>query len=77
MDAIQMMVPLCLGLSGVRKWLDEILGEKTFDDLQIPCAVTAVDVKTGSEVIITEGRFERCHACHDCIAWNFSAASFE
>jgi NTE family protein len=47
--------PALLGLSGVRKLLDTILGEKTFDDLKIPCAVTAVDTKTGSEVVISEG----------------------
>jgi NTE family protein len=47
--------PSLLGLSGVRKLLDTILGEKTFDDLKIPCAVTAVDTKTGSEVVISEG----------------------
>jgi NTE family protein len=47
--------PSLLGLSGARKLLDAVLGEKTFDDLKIPCAVTAVDVKTGSEVVITEG----------------------
>ena len=47
--------PSLLGLSGVRKFLDEILGEKTFDDLKIPCAVTAVDVKTGREIVISEG----------------------
>jgi NTE family protein len=46
------------GLSGVRKWLDEIVGEKTFDDLRIPCAVTAVDMKSGGEVIISEGRLK-------------------
>ena len=50
--------PSLLGLSGVRKWLDEIVGEKTFDDLRIPCAVTAVDVKTGGEVILSEGRLK-------------------
>ncbi len=44
-----------LGLSGVRKLLDSVLGDKTFNDLRIPCAVTAVDIKTGSEVIISEG----------------------
>jgi len=48
--------PSLLGLSGVRKFLDEILGEKTFDDLKIPCAVTAVDVKTGREIVISEGQ---------------------
>lgn len=47
--------PSLLGLSGVRKWLDEVIGEKTFDDLVIPCAVTAVDIKTGGEVIVSEG----------------------
>ena len=47
--------PSLLGLSGARKLLDAVLGEKTFDDLKIPCAVTAVDVKTGTEVVITEG----------------------
>ncbi len=47
--------PSLLGLSGVRKLLDTLLGEKTFDDLKIPCAVTAVDTKTGNEIVITEG----------------------
>lgn len=47
--------PSLLGLSGVRKLLDSVLGDKTFDDLKIPCAVTAVDTKTGSEVVISEG----------------------
>jgi NTE family protein len=36
--------------------LNEIIGEKTFDDLPIPCAVTAVDIKTGGEVILSEGK---------------------
>jgi len=47
--------PSLLGLSGTRKLLDKLLGEKTFNDLIIPCAVTAVDTKTGSEVVISEG----------------------
>lgn len=47
--------PSLLGLAGVRKWLDQVVGEKTFDDLKIPCAVTAVDIKTGAEVILSEG----------------------
>jgi NTE family protein len=47
--------PSLLGLSGVRKLLDLVLGDKTFDNLKIPCAVTAVDTKTGSEVVISEG----------------------
>ena len=47
--------PSLLGLSGVRKLLDQIVGVKTFKDLRIPCAVTAVDVKSGREVTISEG----------------------
>ncbi len=47
--------PSLLGLSGARKLLDTVLGEKTFDDLKIPCAVTAVDSKTGTEIVISEG----------------------
>ncbi len=47
--------PSLLGLSGVRKLLDSFLGRKTFDDLKIPCAVTAVDTRTGNEIVISEG----------------------
>jgi NTE family protein len=47
--------PSLLGLAGVRKLLDSVLGEKTFADLKIPCAVTAVDAKTGNEIVISKG----------------------
>ncbi len=50
--------PSLLGLSGVRRWLDQVVGEKTFADLKIPCAVTAVDIKTSREVILSEGRLK-------------------
>ncbi len=50
--------PSLLGLGGVRKMLDQLLGEKTFDDLRIPCAVTAVDVKGGTEISLSEGRLK-------------------
>ncbi len=50
--------PSLLGLSGVRRWLDQVVGEKTFADLKIPCAVTAVDIKTSGEVILSEGRLK-------------------
>jgi len=45
-----------LGLCGATTFFESIFGEKTFDDLKIPCAVTAVDLKSGNEVILTEGR---------------------
>ena len=47
--------PSLLGLAGVRKWLDQVLPGRTFADLKIPCAVTAVDLNCGCEVILNEG----------------------
>lgn len=48
--------PSLLGFSGVRRMIDRALGDKTFADLRIPCAVTAVDVHSGSEIMLSEGR---------------------
>jgi len=47
--------PSLLGVAGVRKWLDVTLGTCTFNELKIPCAVTAVDLKSGQEVILSKG----------------------
>jgi len=47
--------PSLLGLAGVRKWLDEALTGLTFLDLKIPCAVTAVDLNCGCEVVLDDG----------------------
>ena len=47
--------PALLGLAGVRKWLDEVLAERTFADLHIPAAVTAVDLNCGCEVVLSDG----------------------
>ena len=47
--------PSLLGLAGVRKWLDEVLPRRTFADLRIPCAVTAVDLNCGCEVVLDDG----------------------
>ena len=44
-----------LGTSGVRRAINDLLGDKTFADLEIPCAVTSVDLNSTSEVIISEG----------------------
>ena len=48
--------PGILGLSGATRELDKILGERTFADLHIPCAVVAVDINSGCEVVLSEGR---------------------
>jgi len=47
--------PSLLGLSGVRKWLDKVLPNNTFEDLLIPCAVSAVDLNCGCEVVLDHG----------------------
>src|SRR5512140_1494652 len=48
--------PGILGLSGAARLFEELLGDKTFEDLDIPCAVVAVDLKTGREVVLNQGR---------------------
>lgn len=48
--------PSLLGLAGAAKWFSEIFGERTFADLKLPCAVTSVDLKSGREIILSEGR---------------------
>jgi len=48
--------PSILGLGGISKLLVELFGDKKIEDLKIPCAITAVDIRTASEVVITKGR---------------------
>jgi len=47
--------PSLLGLAGATKWFKEVIGERTFDDLKIPCALTAADLKSGREIVLSEG----------------------
>jgi NTE family protein len=47
--------PSLLGLAGLRQLLDRTIGEKSFKDTRIPCAVTAVDINRGVEVILRNG----------------------
>ncbi len=44
-----------LGLKHVDGWLTDTFGDFSFADMAIPCAVTAVDVRTANEVIIRTG----------------------
>jgi NTE family protein len=48
--------PGLLGLSGAEAVLSKFLGEQTFADLRIPCAMAATDIRAGREVILREGR---------------------
>jgi len=48
--------PSLMGLAGVTRLLEEMIGDITFDDLKLPCVLTAVDLKSGKEVLLSEGR---------------------
>lgn len=47
--------PSLLGLDGFHTLFSQLLGNRTFDDLNIPFACTAVDLKTGQEVALAQG----------------------
>ncbi|RLD05679.1 MAG: hypothetical protein DRI32_03850 [Chloroflexi bacterium] len=47
--------PALLGLEKISEWLGEILGEKTFADTKIPCAMTAADLNCNCEVTLQTG----------------------
>jgi NTE family protein len=47
--------PGILGLSGAAKLFHEFFGSTTFADLNLPCAVVAVDIKEGREIVLNQG----------------------
>lgn len=47
--------PSFLGLAGATKWLKEVIGDRTFGDLRLPCILTAADLQSGQEVLLSEG----------------------
>jgi NTE family protein len=47
--------PSLLGLAGVTRWLRDVIGERTFDDLKLPCVLTATDLGCGCEVTLSHG----------------------
>ncbi|HAV75758.1 MAG TPA: hypothetical protein DCX53_00225 [Anaerolineae bacterium] len=47
--------PSLLGLAGATRWLESVIGARTFADLNIPCAITAADLKSGSEITLSTG----------------------
>lgn len=48
--------PGLLGTKGIRQAASQFLSEKTFSDLCIPCALTAVDLMRMEEVVMREGK---------------------
>ena len=49
--------PGLLGLSRAAKLFEELFGDSSFADLQIPCAVVAVDLEAGREVVLSEPQY--------------------
>jgi NTE family protein len=47
--------PSLIGLGRVQQFLREELSSRTFADLRIPLAVTAVDLTAGKEIVLTDG----------------------
>src|SRR5262245_55726655 len=47
--------PSLLGLAGITRWLKETVNDKRFADLKMPCIVTAADLTSGKEVLISSG----------------------
>src|SRR5215212_7531081 len=48
--------PSLIGLAGVTRHLENTIGDCTFADLHLPCVLTAVDLKSGKEVLLSTGR---------------------
>ncbi len=48
--------PGLLGVRGVVDFLRSQFGERTFDDLSLPCAAVAVDLNSNREIVLQEGR---------------------
>lgn len=45
-----------LGLGSIAEKISELLGDRTFDDLKIPFAATAVSLHTGKEIVLNQGK---------------------
>jgi NTE family protein len=45
-----------IGLDRIEELLRETLRDRTFEDLNVRCAVTATDLKSGEEIVLKEGR---------------------
>lgn len=48
--------PSLMGLAGLTRLLEDMIGDVTFADLKLPCVLTAVDLKSGKEVLLNKGR---------------------
>src|SRR5574341_1169070 len=62
-DRVREDGPSFLGLGRVRQWLRHTLGDRAFEDTVIPCAVTAVDMRTSTEIVIKSGLLRDAVLC--------------
>ena len=69
--------PSLLGLSGVRKWLDVMLPGHTFETLRIPCALSAVDLNCGCEVVLDQGSVKEAIMATIAVPGIFPACSLD
>jgi NTE family protein len=47
--------PSLIGIAGVAQLLEQFLGDRTFEQLRMPCVVTATDLKSGKEILLSSG----------------------
>jgi NTE family protein len=47
--------PGLVGVQRIERFLGSLLGDRTFEDLRIPLALTAVDADGGREIVLTQG----------------------
>jgi NTE family protein len=47
--------PSLIGLAGATRWLESVIEDRSFDDLKLPCVLTAADLRSGREVLLSEG----------------------
>jgi len=48
--------PSLLGVDGITQVMQNLLDDRTFVDLKIPCALVAVDLQSGKKVVLQEGK---------------------
>lgn len=59
----------------IKNFLDEKIGEKTFDMAEIPIAMIAADISTGEKVILKEGLIAEAVMASTCIPGIFQPTS--
>ena len=69
--------PSLLGLTGVRTWLDAVLPNSRFEELLLPCALSAVDLNCGCEVVLDHGLVKEAILATIAVPGIFPACTWE